>query len=512
MNPSVLTHQEKLVLIVSGLVCFLLHVIVNLNGAYGFFRDELYYLACSDHLAWGYVDQPPFSLYLLKLSRLIFGDSLTAVRLLPAMAHSGTVVLAGLMSKEMGGKVYAISLSAFVVMFTPILIAMCSFFSMNAIDIFIWSLAMFLILRIINTQKSTYWIWLGVVLGIGLLNKISVLFLGAGIFVGFLLVGRKWFTTRWPYLAGVIALTLFLPYIIWNLMHDMAHLEFIQNASAGKYSGRSRMDFIGEQILYANPLALPLWIGGLFALFFYKPLKEYRLLGLIFLTAFIILFLNRTSKGEYLAPGYACLFAAASVFIEQRFIHVRIKWLKYVYPAVLMASIIVLLPMFAPILPVEKYIAYSKSLGFAPGSGENKEMAELPQFYADMFGWEEKAADVAKAYNSLSEEEKAKCVIYSMNYGRCGAIDFFGKKYGLPKSVGSHNNYWLWGTRGYKGEVVIILGETMEEHQDDFESCERVGISECKYCMPYENHVNIFICRGLKYKIEEIWPSTRHYE
>lgn len=512
MKSSTLTHQEKLILISLGLVCFLFHVMVNLNGAYGFFRDELYYLACSDHLAWGYVDQPPFSLYLLKLSRLIFGDSLTAVRLFPAMAHSGTVVLAGLMSREMGGKGYAIFLSAFVVMLTPILIAMNGFFSMNSIDIFIWSLAIFLILRIINTRKSTCWIWLGLVLGIGLLNKISVLFLSAGIFVGFLLVNREWFTTRWPYIAGIIAFVLFVPYIIWNLQHDMAHLEFIQNASAGKYSGRTRMDFIGEQFLFLNPLASPLWMGGLLALFFYKPLKEYRIVGLIFITAFMILFLNRTSKGEYMAPAYACLFAAVAVFIEQRFVHARIKWLRYVYPVVLLASIIVLLPMIVPVLPVEKYIPYARSLGFAPDSNEGKELAELPQFYADMFGWEEKAADIAKVFNTLSEEEKAKCVIYSMNYGRCGAIDFFGEKYGLPKSVGSHNNYWLWGTREYQGEVVIILGETMEEHQDDFESCKLAGVSKCKYCMPYENNVNIFICRGLKYKMEDIWPTTKHYE
>src|SRR5689334_14999030 len=315
-----LTRQEKLTLGILGLACFLLHFIINLNGAYGFFRDELYYIACSDHLAWGFVDQPPFSIYLFKLSRLIFGDSLAAIRLIPSLAHAGTAVLAGLIAREMGGKVYAVFVAGFMVALTPIILAMASFYSMNSIDILIWSLALFLILKIINTKQPKFWIWLGVVLGIGLLNKISVLFLGAGIFAGFILTDRTWFATRWPYLAGIIAFAIFLPYIIWNITHDFAHLEFIHNASAGKYSERSRMDFISEQFLFINPLAAPIAIAGLIALFVYKPLKEFKLIGWIFLTAFVILFVNRTSKGEYMAPAYACLFAAAAVLMEQKLV------------------------------------------------------------------------------------------------------------------------------------------------------------------------------------------------
>ena len=206
-----LTLHEKLAVAVIALACFLLHFITNLNGAYGFFRDELYYIACSDHLAWGYVDQPPFSLYLLKVSRMLLGDSLTAIRFFPAVAHAATLVLTALIVKEMGGKLFAICLACLAVFLSPIHIAMHSFYSMNAIDILLWALAMLLLLKIINTQKNSYWIVLGIVLGIGLLNKISVLFLGAGIAVGLLLTQRKWFSSRWPYLAGILAFALFLP-------------------------------------------------------------------------------------------------------------------------------------------------------------------------------------------------------------------------------------------------------------------------------------------------------------
>lgn len=488
-----------------------MHLITNLTGAYGFFRDELYYIACSDQLAWGYVDQPPFSLFLLKLSRLLFGDSLTSIRIVPVLMHTAVIVITAMMVKEMGGKLFAIFLACLVVALSPIHLGMSLIYSMNSIDIVLWSLAIYFILKIINTESQSHWIWLGIVLGIGLLNKISVLFLGSGIFVGLLITNRQYLLTRWPYIAGGIAGLLFLPYIIWNITHDFAHLEFIQNASSGKYSGLNAFSFIKDQLLFLNPISTPLWISGLFALFLYKPLKKYRIVGLIYLTAFAILLFNKTSKGEYLAPAYASLFAAAGVFVEQELAGKYGVWSRFIYPTLLLISFALLLPLALPVLPVDRYIAYSKALGVEPSSSEGKELSDLPQFYADMFGWEEKARDVATVFNTLSEEDKTSCAIVSTNYGRCGAIDFFGQRYGLPKSIGMHNNYWIWGPRNYTGNVVIILGGTLEDHVNDFESVLPAGVSTCTYCMPYENNVNIFICRGLKYNLKEVWIHEKHY-
>jgi len=176
-----------------------------------------------------------------------------------------------------------------------------------------------------------------------------------------------------------------------------------------------------------------------------------------------------------------------------------------------LVTAIFLLPMILPVLSVDKYIAYSKKLGIVPSSNEGKKLSDLPQFYADMFGWKEKAKDVAAVYNTLSKDEKEKCAIYSTNYGRCGAVDFFGEQYGLPKSIGIHNNYWIWGPRNYTGEVMIILGGTLEQHVDDFESVTLEGVSSCDHCMPYENNVNIFVGRGLKYKIKDVWAHEKNY-
>lgn len=268
----------------------LLHGISNLFFAYGYFRDELYYIACSEHLATGYVDHPPLSIYLLKISRVLFGDSIFALRLFPSFFGALTIVLTGLLTKKLGGNSFAVFLSCLASFCSLIIIAMNSYYSMNSIDILIWVAAAYLIVRIIQEQHTRLWILLGVVLGLGLLNKIGILFLGCGIFVGLLLTTeRVWLKSKSPYLCALIAFILFFPYILWNVNNDFSHLEFIKNASQDKYSSLNSIKFLTDQFLINNPLNFPLWVLGLFGLLFYKPLRPYRIIGFIYLTTLCIL-------------------------------------------------------------------------------------------------------------------------------------------------------------------------------------------------------------------------------
>jgi len=512
-TASKLTKNEWMILGGFALLKILLHSISTLFFEYGFFRDELYYIACSDNLALGYVDQPPLSIFLLKLSSLLFGDSLIAIRILPSLAGAFTILFTGLLAKRMGGSTYAVFLSCLASFCSLIFVGMNSYYSMNSIDILIWVCVAYIMVRIVQERKSWLWIFLGIILGLGLLNKIGILFLGCGILAGLLLTSeRHWLKTKWPYLTGGIAFLLFLPYIFWNINNDLAHIEFIRNASEEKYSSLTAFKFIIDQFLINNPLNFPLWIVGLLGFLFYKPLKPYRIFGFIYLTALFILAINGTSKAEYLAPAYPMLFAGGAVFFEKTLHSKVLYWLRFAYPLLIIATTLILLPLVLPILPVDHFISYSEKLGLKPESNEGKELSELPQFYADRFGWEEKARDVAKVYNSLSTEEKTKCAIFSNNYGRCGAIDYFGEKYELPKSIGNHNNYWIWGTRGYSGEIMIILGGSLEDHKPNFESVVLAGKSDCEFCMPYEDNVNIFLCRGINEPLKEIWPEEKHYE
>lgn len=509
-----LTHGDLSIILYLSILKLILHLTLNAFGGYGFFRDEFYYIACSQHLAIGYVDQPPLCAWLLRAVTSIFGDSLFVVRLLSAIAASLTVYMTGLLTLRLGGGRLAVFLAC-ILCFSPIFLVMASFYSMNAFDILIWTTAAYIIVRIIQDENAKkWWLMLGVLLGVGLLNKVGVLFFGAGIFAGLVLTSeRKWLRTPWPYVAGLIAFVMFLPYIIWNLQNSLAHLEFIRNASAEKYSSQSATSFLLGQILINNPVAILIWLPGLLALLSSSYFRPYRMLGWMFIVPLLIFVINGTSKAEYLAPAYGMLFAAGGIFWE-RLIQLLKVW-RYTLAVIISGWIIVallLLPMVLPVLTVDTYIQYADALGFKPESSEGKEQSELPQFYADMFGWKEKVEGVAKVYNSLSMEEKKQCAIFASNYGRCGAIDYYGKDYGLPKTIGNHNSYWIWGPRHYTGDVMIILGGELAEHQPNFREVKLATVIDCQYCMPYEDNLPVYVCKDIKEDLKTIWPEEKHYE
>ncbi len=507
--PALLSDTALLIYL--AVFKLLLHLYTNLFAGYGIFRDEFYYLACAGHLSGGYVDQPPLSIFILALNRMFFGDSIFALRLLPAVAGAGTVFLTGLMARELGGGRFSQILSASASIVSLILLAFGAVYSMNCFDILLWTLAAYSLIRLIKTGNPKCWLWLGLILGLGLLNKVGVLWLGFGIFAGLLLTPeRRWLKTRWPYLAGAIALVLFLPFIVWNLTHGLAHLEFMRNATSGKYSRLTALSFALGQIVVQNPFTLPLWLSGLVFLF-YSPEKRYRLLGWVYLAAFAILVVNGHSKPEYLGAAYPMLFAAGGTALE-RWLTGRWQWAKPVYLGLMLAGGVIGAPFVLPILPVESYIRYAQALGVKPSSTEAKKLDKLPQFYADMFGWEEKAQAVARAYHSLGPEDQTKCAIFADNYGRCGAIDYYSKKYNLPKSIGKHNNYWIWGPRGYTGELMLILGGGLKDKEESFESVEVSSTVTCEYCMPYENNLRIYVCRNLKMSLTELWPRLKTFD
>ncbi len=506
--PALLSDTALLLYL--ALFKLLLHLYTNLFAGYGIFRDELYYLACAGHLSGGYVDQPPLSIFILAANRLLFGESVFALRLLPAVTGALTVFLTGLIARQLGGGRFAQIASACASMVSLILLAFNAVYSMNCFDILFWTLAAYALIRLIKSGDPKYWPRLGLILGFGLLNKVGVLWLGFGIFTGLLLTPeRRWLRTRWPYVACGIAIVVFLPYVIWNLTHGLAHLEFIRNATSGKYSHLTALSFALGQIIIQNPFTLPLWLSGLVFLS-YSLEKRFRILAYVYLAAFAILVVNGHSKPEYLGAAYPMLFAAGGTALE-RWLKGRWRWAREAYVGLMLAGGAIAAPFVLPILPVESYIRYSQAMGVKPSTSEAKKLDKLPQFYADMFGWEEKARAVAQVFHSLTSEDQAKCAIFADNYGRCGAIDFYSRKYGLPKSIGRHNNYWIWGPRDYTGELMLILGGDLEDKRKSFESVEVAGTVTCEYCMPYENNLRIYVCRKLKKPLADRWPKLKDF-
>ncbi len=493
----------------------LVHLFSNAFAHYGYFRDELYYIACSRHLAAGYVDQPPLSSFILFISIKLFGDSIFALRLLPALASGITVYVTGLIARKLNGGTFAVTLACLTMAITPQFLGTNTIYSMNSFDWLFWSLGAYIVLLIVQSEEGglrikQLWILLGVVLGLGLLNKIDMLWFGFSLFVGLLLTPQRiHLKTIWPYIAAIIALVIFSPYIVWNITHNFATLEFIHNASSIKYASQNPLNFISDTILAMNPLALPVWLAGIYFFFFNKEGKKFRLVGHLFLVSFVVLIINWHSKAEYIAPAFPILLAGGGVMFERKASRRGFGWTRIAIPSVVTISGLLLLPFALPVLPVQTFIDYSKATGITPSSGESNEVASLPQFYADMFGWENMAATVSKVYLSLPPDERKQTVVFARNYGDAGAIDFYRSRYPLPKVISGHNNYWFWGKGDSTFATVLVIGGTLKGNLEVCDSVTEAAIIRDKYSMPYENNLPVFVCRGFNIPFAEIWNRMR---
>ena len=481
-----------------------------ING-YGYFRDEFYYIACSQNLSFGYVDHPPLAMFLLRGIREIFGDSIFALRIVPALCGFLFVFLTGLIARELGGKKFALVLASAAALAPAGNYFMHFYYSMNALDHLFWLGCIYVLIRIVKTGNSRLWILFGLLAGLGLQNKISILFLGFGLAVGLLLTpARRFLKSKHFWIGGLLAVLVFSPFIVWNINQDWAHIEFMNNAATYKNYAVPAGEFLLGQILYNNPVTFPIWIVGLLYLLFNRTGSEFRLFGWMFIALFL-LFMFQHAKDYYLSGVYPILFAAGGVQIERWLNRVRWGGIRTVVVSCVLILAILLAPMALPILPVETYIEFAEKVGISGVQGENHEFGVLPQHFADMFGWEEIVGEVARIYATLPPEEKKDCAVFTRNYGEAGAVDLLGKKYGLPDAISVHNSYYLWGPRGYSGKILLHIGGRYEDLLMYFEEVIEAGRTDCGYCMPYENDLPIYICRRIKVPINEFWTELKNY-
>jgi len=489
---------------------FLVHLYAGRH--YGYFVDELYYLACSRHLAWGYVDQPPLIAVITWFTRLLLGDSLPALRFFPAVAGAAEVALTALIARELGGKRFPQALAAIAALVAPAILATDSLLSMNAFEPLFWMGCAYLFIRMVKTGNQKLWIWFGILSGVGLENKYSMLIFGAGIVFGVLLTPeRRALLSPWIWIGGAIAFLIFLPNLLWNIHRHFPFLEVHANIQrSGRDVSLGPLAFFAQEILTLLPLTLPIWVAGLWFFFFSKPGKPFRALGWAWIfTAAVIVTLS--PRVYYLYPAFPVLFAGGSVMWEAWLARPRRQWLKVAYPALMVVTGAMFSPLAVPVLPPEMYIRYTQALHLEPPRIETHRLGPLPQLYADQFGWEEMTATVARFYNSLPPEVRAKTAIFGRNYGQAGAIDLFGPKYGLPPAISGHQNYFFWGPRGYTGESMIVMQGRQQDLERRFSSVEKVASVYHPYSMPYE-HFDVFYCRGLRQPLKEIWPQVKNWD
>jgi hypothetical protein len=494
-------------LISLALVTLLIHFLSN--GGYGYFRDELYYIACSKHLAWGFVDQPPFSEFMLAISGHLLGYSLFALRFLPAVCGGLVAYLVGLIAFELGGGRFAQALAVIAFMIGGFL-AIDNFYSMNCFDHLFWAVAIYLLVRILKNGEPRLWILFGLVAGLGLENKYSMGFLGLGLIAGLALTpARKHFRDKWLWVGGALAIVIFLPHLLWEVRNQFPTAEFIHNVTFKKNLPVTPWVFLKECALDVHPFTLPIWLAGLIYLFFSRTGRQFQALGWIWLAVLAIL-LSTHSKPYYFAPAFLILLPAGAVAVEAFFARHQWNWPKPTYLAVLVLGGILTAPLVLPVLPVETFLRYQNWMGIKPSSGERGDRnLRLPQMYADMFGWPEMTAQVAGIYERLAPEEKADCVIGASNYGEAGAIDFFGKRYGLPNAISTHNNYWFWGPGDKPGKVLLVIGGSKKGYEDMYEDVEQVATFEHPYAR--ESGTPIFLCRKPRHTLQEVWPHIHSF-
>ncbi len=500
-------------------VYFLLHMATATR--YGYFRDALYYLACSEHLAWGYVDQPPLIAALAWIARHTLGTSLRALLFWPALAGCARILLTAAFARELGARRFGVALAAMLAATPGVWHVIDHQFAMNTLEPLFWAGCAFVVLRVIKTENPKLWLAFGAVAGLGMENKYSIAAFAFALLAGLLLTAqRKLLFSPWLLAGGGVALLLFLPNFLWNVQHHWPFLELMHNIRA---SGRdvilSPAVFIGQQILIMSPASLPFWLAGLLFYFFSRSAKLYRAFGWAFLIT-IGFFLLAHGKNYYSAPAYPIVLAAGGV-VAELFLgatridaHPRLRVTLQAGAFVwLVTGILPLLPVTLPVLPVDTYLRYQAHLPFEVPRSEHKHMgAALPQHYADEFGWPEMVAEVARVYKSLPEAERANTAIYANNYGEAGAIDFFGTQYGLPKAICPHQSYYLWGPRDYSGQVMILIGSAnAEDAKPFFESVESAATVDNSYALPSENRP-ILLCRGLKTPLRDLWPRLKDWD
>jgi 4-amino-4-deoxy-L-arabinose transferase-like glycosyltransferase len=441
-------------------VTTLLHLLTARDG-YGIFRDELYYVACSEHLSFGYVDQPPLIALITRFVRTLFGSSLTALRLVPALAAGGTVFLSSWMARELGGDRFAQALAGIAAALAPVYVGNFGYLSMNSIDVLLWAIAAFILMRLLRTGNTALWIPFGIVAGIGLQNKVSMLFLGFGLVVG-LVLARQWSCFRTPrfWLGGLIAALIFLPHVIWQAVNGWPTLEFIDRATRYKNLPLAPLDFLEAQALMMNPLLVPLALAGLGFYLLSRAGRPYRALGWTFLVV-LALMITQRAKPYYLAPSYTMLFSAGSVWLAAVTARRGLAWLRPATIGVVILSGAVLAPLSKPILPVESYV---------------------------------------------------RACVFGQNYGHAGAIDYYGDELDLPTALSGHNSYHLWGPRDCGGEVMIVIDDDREDLERLFEHVELAANYSCEDCMPYEKEKPIWVCRGMRLPVETLWASLGHYD
>jgi hypothetical protein len=495
---------------IAAAVALVVHLIGNPH--YGFFRDELYFIVCGFHPAWGYVDQPPV-VPLLAAGSQLWGHSLFLLRVLPALFSAAAIYVTCLLVLELGGGAFAQIVAGLAFLFAGVLMSFGMKVGPDMVGLWLWPLTALYVLRIAKGGDPRQWLAAGAAVGVSLESKYSAAFFALALVVGLLLTPQRsilW--SRWFVAGALLAALVALPNFLWQAYNGFPMLELLRNGQNGKNVVASPGLFLFQQLLLTNLFLSPIWIVGLVCLLFRS--RPERFLGFTYVVL-IALMIAMHGKHYYPADVYPIVIAAGSVQVA--------SWTRRRFPlqaalaVAMVAAGLFFLPFSLPVLAEQPMVDYAAFVGRVLHVGkstmatERHQSAALPTDWADMHGWPELAATVARVYDSLPPDQRAQAAIVADNYGEAAAIDFFGKAYGLPPALSGHNNYWLWGTHGYSGNVIVDVNGDCGASQRLYRNARLATRFDPPWVISYERDIPIMVCTGPEKNLSTIWPELKHY-
>ena len=452
---------------------------------YGWHRDELYYLASSRHLALGYVDYPPITPLLARVDQAIFPGSLPALRLLTILAGAGVIIVAALIARELGANRPAQVLAGLAVLISPMYVGANILFQTVSFDQLVWAVACLLFVRLLRGSDPKEWLLLGLVFGIGLETKYTVIGLGVAIVIGLLASNqRQQLASRWPWLGVGLALILFLPNLAWQAGH---HWDSVTYTFGHRGATDGPIAYWVQQFLLMGPQLIPLIVGGVWWLWRREPFRA----AAVTIVAVELFFFLVGGKAYYPAPIYALAYAAGCVWFVEA---VRQPWIRRVAVAIAVAITVVLLPIGLPILP-------AKTLA-------DSWVWKARKDFADMYGWPDLVEQVTTVYQQLPLGDRSAVMILASNYGEAGALDFYG--HGLPPVVSPHLTYYYWAPAHMTPSTVIVVGYSRPYLGTFFGDIEQAATITNSYGLRnYEYGQAIWICRSPLVPLDQAWPRLK---
>lgn len=472
-------------------------LLIALSDRYGYHRDELYFLACGQHLAWGYPDQPPLVPVIARLMTDLAPGSLLVLRLPSALAGGGLVVLTGLLARELGGRGAAQALACAVIALAPVMTGTFHWLETATFNLLAWALLLWLLVRILRTGDQRLWLLAGLTAGAGLLNSDLVAFLILAVVAALAVAGpRAPLRSGWFYAGGAIALALWAPYLVWQGSHGWPELTVAHSIAAGR-SGSSAPWWliVPEQFILVPAWFAPIWIAGLVRLLRNPELHWCRAAGVAW-PVLAVAFMVTGGKPYYLAAYLPVLIAAGA--------QPTVDWARRGYRGRRAGLIVAGLVLTMPELPVTLPILPVSVVHDTPIVALNYDAGET-------IGWPAFVAEIAAVYRSLPPAQRRTTAIVTANYGEAGAVDRFGPADGLPAAYSGHMSFWYWGPPparattailvGYQRSYVTFCGSAhVATHLNN-----HVGVDDDEQGAP------VWICSQLTASWRAIWPEQKHF-